>query len=91
MSALLPAGITSMTDMPAPLHDAITAGLQFVSFDELPKDERPPKKLWWDQDEMRAWWAAVDRMRDEKYGGSGDKPAPGTTEERNALTKELLI
>lgn len=90
MTALLPLGVTHMADMPAPLHDAITAGLQFVSFDELPNDERPPKKIWWDKDSMRTWWSMVERKRDEKYGGS-DKPPAGSSEGRNALVEELLV
>jgi hypothetical protein len=91
MTALLPAGITHMADIPASLHDAITAGLQFVSFDELPKDERPRKAIWWDKDEMRAHWAMVDRLRDEKYGSSDKKASGGGPEQQNGYMKELLV
>lgn len=90
MTALLPEGITHMADMPHTIHDAITAGLTFVSFDELPKDERPPKLIWWDKDQMRSWWAMVERKRDEKYGAGGDNKAGGE-EQQNALVKELLV
>lgn len=90
MTALLPEGITHMADMPHTIHDAISAGLQFVSFDELPKEDQPPRKIWWDPDQMRSWWATVERRHEEKYG-SGDKAAPGTHEERNPLVKELMV
>lgn len=90
MTVLMPHGITHLADMPVPIHDAIMAGLQFASYDELPDEERPPRKIWWDKDAMRTWWTMVERKRDEKYG-TGDKPPAGTSEERNALVEELVV
>lgn len=67
-------------------------GLGFLGFEELPEDERPPRAIWLEGDEMTKWWKAVDEMRREKYGSSGsrdgdirDTPISGDTS-RNAFS-----
>lgn len=68
MSLLLPDGISHLADLPYQLFHALRLALGFLSFDELPKDERPPRSIWLVGDEMRQWFKAVERQRDRKYG-----------------------
>lgn len=72
MSHLLPDGIDHLADLPHTLFNAIRMAFGFLSFDELPKDEKPPRKIWLDGDEMKKWWKAVERKRKAKYGGDDD-------------------
>lgn len=92
VSVLFPEGIDRLDDLPWTFQTAITTGLAYLSFEELPKDERPPKRIWDRPDEMTAWWKMIERQRDEKYGGSGgDSSAAGTHEEKNDMTKDLIV
>lgn len=72
MSLLLPDGVDHLADLPAPLFDAIRRALGFLTFDELPKDERPPRSIWMDGEELSKWFKAVERRRAEKYGLESD-------------------
>lgn len=51
------------------MFEAIHVGHIFLSFDELPEDERPDKRIWLDGDALREWFAEVKRRREAKYGG----------------------
>jgi hypothetical protein len=68
VSQLLPDGITHLADAPYSLHDAILTGLRLLSYEELPKDERPPRDIWLDGDKLTAHFHEVERQRKEKYG-----------------------
>lgn len=72
MSSLFPKGVTSLGDLPFHIHDAIVMALQFLSFEELPKDERPKKAIWMDEEKLHAHFDAVDKRREEKYGTDKD-------------------
>jgi hypothetical protein len=72
------------------MFDALVIGLGFVSFDELPKDERPPKSIWLDGKERKRWFKAVEQIRKEKYGGGSDgdirdKPIDGPVSHNAAM------
>lgn len=41
----------------------------FLSFDELPEDERPPRRIWLDGDAMKNWMDEVKRKREAKAKG----------------------
>lgn len=69
ISSLFPPGITRIWDLPHTLHTAIRLGLYFLSFEELPEKERPPKHLWLDSDAMTTWWAEVKRNREAEMKG----------------------
>lgn len=69
MSSLFPEGITALGDLPHPLHDAIVTGLQFLNFEELPRDERPSRSIYLKPDKLGEHFKAVEKRRDEKYGG----------------------
>lgn len=60
-------------DLPFTIHNLILGALGFLSFDELPDEERPPKNIWLDGDKMKAWWVEIRRMREARDGGHGDQ------------------
>ena len=76
VSSLFPPGVTHLADVPYHLHDAISRGMSYVGFDELPSDERPPKHIWLDEEKLRKWFDAVEKRREEKYGSSGSDRQP---------------
>lgn len=71
MSTLLPEGSTSLRDVPYLWLDAVRFALVVLSFDELPSDERPPRRIWRDGERLKEWFDAVNKRREEKYGGDG--------------------
>lgn len=73
VSSLFPPGITQLADLPHHLGDAISKGLAFISFDELPSDEKPPRKIWLDEEQLSEWFDQVAKRRDEKYGTDSSK------------------
>lgn len=88
MSLLYPPGISQAGDLPYHLHDAIAKGLAFVAFDELPSEEHPPKEIWLDTDKLTDWFKAVEKRRDEKYGGKGNKEIEDAVE--NDAARSLI-
>jgi len=90
VAELLPDGITDVRDLPHTIFAAIRAALIFLTFEELPEDERPPKRLWNDGDQLKAWFDEVKRRRDERYGG---RSSPGEIEDpvQNDAAKSLLV
>lgn len=96
IEALLPQGIDSMLDLPHPIFTAIRSGSVLVSFDELPKDEQPPRWMYDDNEALRDWFVEVERKRDAELakagGGSGsikdqpiDEPNGGTPRRNGAV------
>lgn len=80
-----------MADLPYTVHDAISKGIMFTGFDELPSEEQPPKSIWLDQDRLQEWFDAVRKRRDEKYGT--DSAEKGQIEDPvdNAAAKGLIV
>lgn len=48
----------------------------YLAWEELPKDERPPKRIWLDGEDLQGWFKEVERRREEKYG----KDSSGSSE-----------
>lgn len=69
MRELFPAGVTDLRELPYPWFDAIRRAIQFLSFDELDKEERPPKSIWLDADRLKEHFEWVELRRKEKYSG----------------------
>lgn len=85
---LLPDGISSWRDCPHRLFEAVQMALTFLSFRELPKEEQPPRAIWFSQRQLEEHFKAVEKMREEKYGGKdGDGPGPIDDPVQNELTK----
>lgn len=86
MSSLFPPGIEKLYDLPFTIHHAILAALNYLSFNELPKDERPPRWMWLDGEKLDEWFKDVERLRDQKYGG-GDQ----SRMEKSNLRDKLIV
>lgn len=71
ISSLLPAGVDSLDDCPFPLFDAIQRGLVILSWDELPRDERPPRRIWDNDPALIEHFERVDRERERKFSVAG--------------------
>lgn len=88
MTVLFPDGITRLMDLPYTLFDAINMALDFLKYEELPEDERPPREIWLEPDLMREHVKAIKEIREEKYGlKSKDRSGGGT---QNDAMKELF-
>lgn len=61
----------------------------YISFDELPSDERPPRRIWLDDDALTAHFQRVERDREAKYGG-GDSAGPIEDPVSNDAAKLLI-
>lgn len=85
MSSLFPPGIEKLYDLPFTIHQAILAALNYLSFNELPKDERPPKWMWTDSDQLDKWFKEVERLREAKYNGGGDQSRMESSDLRDRL------
>lgn len=89
VSELYPEGITELADMPHTLFTAIRMGLNFLSFEELPSEEQPPKKIWLDGEKLEEWFAAVKKNREDMYSGKGDKQIEDPVD--NAAANGLIV
>lgn len=86
ISSIFPPGIQRLTDLPFTHHNAILAALGFLSFDELRKEERPPKSIWLDSEKMELHWEQVKNNREARANGEKD-----STMTQNPLMKRLKI
>jgi hypothetical protein len=95
MSLLLPEGVDHLDELPYTIHDHIVTGLSFLRFEELPKDEQPPREIWMEHDLMKQHFKAVEAIRKEKYGLKSDDirdtpiSGPKHSIKRNAALKEI--
>lgn len=79
-------------DLPHRWWEAIRMATMFISFDELPKEERPPKTIWLDEEKLGAWFQKVEQDRKRRYGSDGkpgDSVLEGETVE-NKAAKALI-
>lgn len=88
IGSLLPPGVDSLDDCPFPLFDAIQRGLIILSWDELPRDERPARRIWGDDEALIAHFERVERERDQKYGLNGSGGVDDPVE--NAAARSLI-
>lgn len=87
MSALLPPDCDGLVDAPYHLADAISLGLRFLRFEELPIEDQPPKRIWFDTDAMKAHWDQVERNRKARMRGE----TPEGPSETNAAAEDMLV
>lgn len=86
---LLPTGVAGLNDCPYTIFDAIRLGDMFLGWDELPKDERPPKRIWLDGEKLEEWFVMVNKRREEKYSGKGDRHIEDPVQ--NEAAKGLIV
>lgn len=60
-----------LRDCPFPLYDAIQRALLILSWEELPRDERPSRRLWDDDEGLVRHFERVERERERKWGTGG--------------------
>lgn len=68
VSQLLPDG-HRLDDAPYVWFDGVRWALMVLSFDELPSEDRPPRRIWNDGEKLEAWWADVKRRREAEARG----------------------
>jgi len=74
ISELFPEGVDDVRDLPYILFDSIRYAMLFASFDDnLDLDERPPKRVWLDNDKLKAHMEWVRRKRDREMKGESAK------------------
>lgn len=91
VSELLPDGFSDLRDVPHAFFEALRTAVLVISFDELPKDERPPKRMWLDGEKLTAWFKLIEKRRDEKYGGGAKGPGPIEDPVDNEAARSLLV
>lgn len=88
LSSLFPPGIERLADLPYTIHSAIVSALGFLSFEELPNKERPPKSIWLFPKRMKEWWAGVEQMRKEEIENPDRANEPM---DKSPLRDQLLV
>lgn len=86
ISSLFPPGVTRLWDLPFTLHQAIHMALYYLSFENLPEKERPPKKFWQDGDKLKLWFDEVKANREAENRGEGDYQSMP----QNQILKEMF-
>jgi hypothetical protein len=89
ISSLFPPDVRSLADVPFTLFNAIRMGMWFLSFEELPKDERPDKSIWLNAELMDEHWRGVEERR--KLKAEGHDVSDMTDMPRNAYLKQLIV
>lgn len=56
-------------------------------FENLPKDEIPPRNIWWSGDLLDTWFEDVERRRNKK---SGKKSTYDEAEEAPSMGNQLV-
>lgn len=85
MSQLFPPHIHELTDLPHTIFDAIRTAAVYLSFEELPEDERPPRRIWRDGDQMAEHFEAVRRRRNQPPGAQIEDPV------ENEAARDLIV
>lgn len=56
-------------DAPYDIVMAVNTGLSVIAWAEnLPRDEQPPRSIWWSEELLDKWFRDVRARREEKYG-----------------------
>lgn len=84
---LFPAGVDDISELPYPHFDAINRALTFLTFEELPKKDQPPKKIWLDNEKLNEHFERVRRDREE--GNKEGIEGPIDDPVQNDLTKGI--
>ena len=90
MSAVLPEGIDHLADCPYTLHQAIVFALRVLDYEDFPIEERPPKRIWMDNEKINEWFKKVERDRKKKYSGGTPEDEDEEDEEAEMNDVDLL-
>jgi hypothetical protein len=87
VSELLPPVVKNLRDCPWRWFEAIRLAMFFLSFEELPEEDRPPKKIWLDNEAMESHFAALKAKR--KREAEGDTTLEGESVQ-NTAARDLI-
>jgi hypothetical protein len=85
---LFPPGITDLRELPAGYFDAIGMALGFLSFEELPEEDRPPRRIWLNNEALKEHFAAVKARR--KAEADPNAPDPIEDPVDNPAARDLI-
>lgn len=72
------------------LIQAVNEALMVLSWHEnLPKDDVPPRHIWWSSDMLDKWFEEVERRR-KKQSSGGKKSTYETADEVPSMGNQLL-
>jgi hypothetical protein len=89
VSELYPEGVDDLTDLPHGLFELVRHAMVVLSFDELPEDERPAKRIWLDPKKLKDHFAWVRRKREREMKGDRSDDVDDTVE--NEAAKGLIV
>lgn len=85
---MLPPGCDTLLDAPYTVVDAYGYALRFLTFEDLPEDERPDKSIWLNAEKLKAHFEIVNRERERKYSGKKDIEDPVDNDAASSLIVE---
>lgn len=65
--------------------------MMILTFDELDRDERPPRRIWLDAERLGEWFKEVERKRKAKYGGKGGEDRSIEDPVDNEAARSLIV
>lgn len=89
MAELVPPGYDGLRDCPYPLFERIRMALVFLSWEELPREEQPPRRIWLDGPALTSHFKRVERDRERKLRGDGGQPE--SEMEVNSLARDMIV
>jgi hypothetical protein len=89
VAQLLPDGVQDVRDLPHTIFEAIRSALLIISFDELPENERPPRRIWNDAEQLNAFFEQLRKHRKQEAGAGGG-PGPIEDPQENEAARLLI-
>lgn len=89
---LYPKGAERISDLPWFLQVAIEHGMSVLNwYENLPKNEVPPRYLWADVDGLELWWKKIEERRSDGLPSMADSDDDKGTDSGtdNDLTRAL--
>lgn len=87
VTSLFPPDFHDLRDLPHALFEAIRMAALFLGFEELDRDEQPPKRIWLVPDQLSAWMEAVNAKR--RGATSMDREIDDPVE--NLAARDLIV
>lgn len=86
VSTLYPDEVTDVKDLPFTIFHAILHGIRFLSYEEWPTEDRPPKRIWMDGEALKEHFETVDQRRKDRAKGDDIEDS-----KNNAAARSLLV
>lgn len=87
-SLLWPEGCESIEEVPVEVIQAVEHAFKILDwYENMTKDEVPPRWMWTVDHELDLWFEEVERQREEKYGGRSEDESAGMMS--NELAEQL--